>query len=125
MPDKSDHQLLHLILSWSRVLSWILLVFDLAAIAFLTTRAYQDGMCIESRQTRLRQQRTRSIASRCPFSATWLVLLLMQNDLLQCTTLRSCSSISHLTSVIEIKSRDIDAGIGVVLVVGLQNGRRS
>ncbi|KAI4120996.1 MAG: hypothetical protein LQ338_006628, partial [Usnochroma carphineum] len=35
--------IIHLIFSWSSVLSWILFVFDLGLIAFLTMHAYQDA----------------------------------------------------------------------------------
>ncbi|KAI4246811.1 MAG: hypothetical protein L6R40_001840 [Gallowayella cf. fulva] len=35
--------IIHLIFSWSSVLSWILFVFDLGLIAFLTFHAYQDA----------------------------------------------------------------------------------
>ncbi|KAL8778540.1 MAG: hypothetical protein Q9213_007369 [Squamulea squamosa] len=35
--------IVHLIFSWSSVLSWILFVFDLGLIAFLTFHAYQDA----------------------------------------------------------------------------------
>ncbi|KAI4195491.1 MAG: hypothetical protein LQ346_003416 [Caloplaca aetnensis] len=36
-------EIIHLIFSWSTWLSWILFVFDLGLIAFLTMHAYQDG----------------------------------------------------------------------------------
>jgi hypothetical protein len=36
---------LHLIFSWSSFLSWVIFVGDLALIAYLTMRAYRDGMC--------------------------------------------------------------------------------
>lgn len=35
---------LHLILSWSTFLSWVLLLVDLGTIGYLTMRAYRDGM---------------------------------------------------------------------------------
>lgn len=34
---------LHLILSWSSFLSWLLFVFDIALIGLLAFRAYRDG----------------------------------------------------------------------------------
>lgn len=34
---------LHLVLSWSRFLSWVLFLVDLGAIGYLTMRAYRDG----------------------------------------------------------------------------------
>jgi uncharacterized membrane protein len=34
---------LHLIFSFSSILSWLLLIVDFAAIGFLTMRAYRDG----------------------------------------------------------------------------------
>lgn len=54
-------QILHLILSWSKVLSWILFVLDLGLIAFLTLRAYQDGelsiiRCSKPADVRLSEQ---------------------------------------------------------------------
>jgi uncharacterized membrane protein len=33
----------HIIFSWSSIISWFLFVGDLALIAYLTVRAYQDG----------------------------------------------------------------------------------
>lgn len=38
---------LHLLLSWSTVLSWMLLVVDLGAIGFLANRAYRDVDTLE------------------------------------------------------------------------------
>lgn len=38
---------LHLILSWSKVLSWMLFVADLALIGFLTMHAYRDVDTLE------------------------------------------------------------------------------
>ena len=35
---------LHLIFSWSSILSWMLFVVDLGLIGFLTMHAYRDGM---------------------------------------------------------------------------------
>ena len=35
---------LHLVFSWSSILSWMLFVVDLGLIGFLTMHAYQDGM---------------------------------------------------------------------------------
>ncbi|KAL8994306.1 MAG: hypothetical protein Q9169_005679 [Polycauliona sp. 2 TL-2023] len=35
--------IIHLIFSWTAVLSWILFVFDIGLIAFLTFHAYQDA----------------------------------------------------------------------------------
>lgn len=34
---------LHLVLSWSRFLSWVLFLADLGLIGYLTMRAYRDG----------------------------------------------------------------------------------
>ena len=36
---------LHLIFSWSTVLSWIIFIGDLGIIGYLTFRAYRDGKC--------------------------------------------------------------------------------
>ena len=38
---------LHLLLSWSKVLSWMLFVVDLGAIGFLANRAYRDVDTLE------------------------------------------------------------------------------
>ena len=42
---------LHLILSWSSVLSWILFVIDLGLIGFLSFRAYRDGRSFISKKS--------------------------------------------------------------------------
>lgn len=34
---------LHLLVSWSRFLSWVVFLADLGLIAYLTLRAYRDG----------------------------------------------------------------------------------
>ena len=34
---------LHLIFSWSTVLSWLIFIADIGLIAYLTLRAYRDG----------------------------------------------------------------------------------
>ena len=39
-------QVLHLIFSWSSVLSWMLFVVDIGLIAFLAMHAYGDGTII-------------------------------------------------------------------------------
>lgn len=39
-------QLLHLILSFSKVLSWMLFVVDLGLIGWLTFHAHRDGMSL-------------------------------------------------------------------------------
>lgn len=39
--------ILHLILAWSKVLSWMLFVLDLLLMAFLATRAYRDVDTLE------------------------------------------------------------------------------
>ena len=38
-------KIVHLIFSWSSVISWILFVGDMALIGFLALHAYRDGMC--------------------------------------------------------------------------------
>ncbi|MCJ1361084.1 hypothetical protein MMC16_000181 [Acarospora aff. strigata] len=38
---------LHLLLSWSSVLSWLLFVVDLCLIVFLTMRAYRDAITLD------------------------------------------------------------------------------
>ena len=40
-------QLLHIILIWSSILSWILFVVDLGLIGFLTLRAYRDAEVLD------------------------------------------------------------------------------
>lgn len=35
--------MIHIIFSWSSILSWFLLIGDLVLIGFLTMHAYQDG----------------------------------------------------------------------------------
>lgn len=40
----TSSQIIHLLFSWSLVLSWILFAGDLALIAFLALHAYRDGM---------------------------------------------------------------------------------
>lgn len=42
---------LHLVLSWSRVLSWLLFFGDLVAIAALTLRAYRDADTLDRYDT--------------------------------------------------------------------------
>lgn len=37
---------IHLLFSWSRFLSWVIFLCDLGLIAYLTMRAYLDGMFI-------------------------------------------------------------------------------
>ena len=36
--------IIHVIFSWSGVISWLLLAFDIGMIGWLTLRAYRDGM---------------------------------------------------------------------------------
>jgi hypothetical protein len=45
---------IHLIFSWSTVLSWLIFIGDLALIAFLTLRAYRDADTLDryARQSR-------------------------------------------------------------------------
>lgn len=38
-------KVVHLVFSWSSVISWMLFVIDLALIGFLALHAYRDGMC--------------------------------------------------------------------------------
>ncbi|KAI4169507.1 MAG: hypothetical protein LQ343_005647 [Gyalolechia ehrenbergii] len=42
LEHKSDY-IIHLIFSWTSIISWLLFVFDLGLIAFLTMHAYQDA----------------------------------------------------------------------------------
>lgn len=37
-------QILHLIFSWSSFISWLMLLGDIFLIAYLSLRAYRDGM---------------------------------------------------------------------------------
>ena len=39
----TGNKLLHIILIWSSILSWMLFVVDLGFIGFLTSRAYRDA----------------------------------------------------------------------------------
>lgn len=45
-PALTTYQVLHLIFSWSSILSWMLFVVDIGLIGFLTMHAYQDGIII-------------------------------------------------------------------------------
>lgn len=36
-------QIVHLVFSWSSILSWLIFVVNLGLIAFLTLQAYRDG----------------------------------------------------------------------------------
>lgn len=40
-------QVIHIIFSWTAVISWMLFVVDLGLIGFLTFRAYKDGKSLE------------------------------------------------------------------------------
>lgn len=35
----------HIIFSWTSIISWLLFVVDLGVIGFMTMRAYKDGEC--------------------------------------------------------------------------------
>lgn len=39
--------LVHLIFSWSRFLSWVLFIGDVALVAFMTMRAYKDAEILD------------------------------------------------------------------------------
>jgi hypothetical protein len=39
--------IIHLIFAWSRFLSWVFLIGDIALIAFLTMRAYKDAEILD------------------------------------------------------------------------------
>ena len=45
-PSLTLYQVLHLIFSWSSILSWMLFVVDIGLIGFLAMHAYQDGIII-------------------------------------------------------------------------------
>ena len=77
-------QILHLVLAWSRVLSYMLLVGDLAAIVFLATRAYVDGewICVELDGADDLWQQARWIVGKCHSSGALPAHLLMPSDLM-------------------------------------------
>jgi hypothetical protein len=45
-------QVLHLLFAWSSVISWIMLVGDVALIAFLSLHAYRDGEFLNQKTSR-------------------------------------------------------------------------
>ncbi|KAI4184987.1 MAG: hypothetical protein L6R41_004397 [Letrouitia leprolyta] len=49
LEHKSDYVrwIIHLIFSWFTILSWLIFVFDLGLIAFLTMHAYQDANTLD------------------------------------------------------------------------------